>query len=40
MRFGITALDWSTVMSQLFSKGTLDFRQFDFAEIMRITHNQ
>ena len=40
MRFGITALDWSTVMSQLFSKGTLDYRQFDFAEIMRITHNQ
>ena len=40
MRFGITALDWSTVMSQLFSKGSLDFSQFDFAEIMRITHNQ
>ncbi|MDO8123432.1 MAG: cobamide remodeling phosphodiesterase CbiR [Candidatus Hermodarchaeota archaeon] len=40
MQFGITALDWSTVMSQLFSKGTLDFSQFDFAEIMRITHNQ
>ena len=40
MRFGITALDWSTVMSQLFSKGSLDFSQFDFAEIMRLTHKQ
>jgi sugar phosphate isomerase/epimerase len=40
MRFGITALDWSTVMTQLFSKGALDFSQFDFAEIMRLTHSQ
>lgn len=38
MRFGITALDWSTVMNQLFSKNTLDFTQFDFSEIVRITH--
>ena len=40
MQFGITALDWSTVMSQLFSQGTLDFSQFNYAEIMRITHDQ
>lgn len=40
MRFGITALDWSTVLSQLLSKGALDFSQFDFAEIMRLTHDQ
>jgi sugar phosphate isomerase/epimerase len=40
MRFGITALDWETVMSQLFSKGSLDFEQFNYAEIMRMVHDQ
>ncbi|MFW9831076.1 MAG: cobamide remodeling phosphodiesterase CbiR [Candidatus Thorarchaeota archaeon] len=39
MRFGITALDWATVLSQLFSKGTLDLNLFDFSEIVRLTHN-
>jgi sugar phosphate isomerase/epimerase len=38
MRFGITALDWSTVMKQLFSKDSLDFSQFNFGEIARITY--
>ncbi len=40
MRFGITALDWSTVLSQLSSDGFFDLNKFDFAEIARINYEQ
>lgn len=40
MRFGITALDWPTVLSQLSSDGFFDLSRFDFAEIARINHEQ
>lgn len=37
MRFGITALDWTTVLNQLTSGGFFDLNKFDFAEIVRLT---
>ncbi len=37
MRFGITALDWTTVLSQLSADGLFDLSKFNFAEIVRIT---
>ncbi len=40
MRFGITALDWSTVFGQLTAGGIFDLNKFDFAEIVRLTHEQ
>lgn len=38
MRFGITALDWATVFNQLAAGGFFDLSKFDFAEIVRLTH--
>jgi sugar phosphate isomerase/epimerase len=38
MRFGITALDWPTVLGQLSSGGLFDLSKFDFAEIVRMNH--
>jgi sugar phosphate isomerase/epimerase len=38
MRFGITALDWATVLRQLSAGGFFDLNRFDFAEIARLTH--
>jgi sugar phosphate isomerase/epimerase len=40
VRFGITALDWATVLNQLSAAGFFDLSKFDFAEIVRITHEQ
>lgn len=40
MRFGITALDWSTVLGQLSANGFFDLSKFDFADIVRIAHKQ
>ena len=38
MRFGITSLDWVTVFRQLSSGGFFDLGKFDFAEIVRLAH--
>ena len=38
MRFGITALDWATVLEQLSAGGFFDLGKFDFAEIVRLTY--
>ena len=38
MRFGITALDWATVIRQLSSGGFFNLSKFDFAEIVRLAH--